>query len=75
MRGKVHAVKHDLGAFELRAESHTVTATADGRTSAVLHSSQGGQYASGHPFRSGSGSETARGAWHQQLVPRNTPSE
>jgi hypothetical protein len=35
------AVKHDLGALELRAEGRTVNATADGRTVGVLPPAQG----------------------------------
>jgi hypothetical protein len=35
------AVKHDLGAFELRAEGRTVNATADGRTFGVLLPARG----------------------------------
>jgi hypothetical protein len=42
---------------ELQADGRTVTATADGRTALLLPCSRG-QYASGHPFRSGAGNES-----------------
>jgi hypothetical protein len=58
--GTLRAAKHDLGASELRAEGRTVTATADGRTFGVLSLRKGGQCASGHPLRSGSGREAKR---------------